>query len=366
VIADRPATAPRVKRPGGGVPEEPAVEVGWGLAYELLLGLRMFVDTEDPASYEEGPGWFDGVRARAPATLLRSIERFSGGHECNFGNLLGLLTAFPSPTEVPALLEMLGDIDPMRLRLQLLGHQFEVFREGIPRELIQEAAGGDKRAIRTLLSQSRPDLKAAASHVLSLDAVEARDLLLDISRGWDEHVLQPEGRSVARLLRHDAEEKLALASRMKPAELVEHATNGIALSRDPRVRRVMLVPSLVHRPWVVMGEHYGSMLFFYGLAAGPDRGADEPPEELLRLTKALGDDTRLRLLRRLRGREPVGLQELADHVGLAKSTVHAHMLVLRTSGLVRAGATDKRYSIRPEGLERARELLGDWLGGGWP
>jgi DNA-binding transcriptional ArsR family regulator len=322
----------------------------------------MLVDTEDPATYAEGPGWFDDVRAALSADVLDAIERFSGGHESNVGHLLGLLTELPSPVDVPALLELLEEIDPLRLRLQVLGHQFDVFREGVPRELIEQAARGDRDAERELLGLWPADRAEAARHALSLDPEEARRLALQICRGWHEHVLGPQERPVGRLLRREAAEKRALAGRMPVAALVELATNGVALSRDPRIERVVLVPAVVHRPWVVMGEHYGSMLFFYGITEGPARSEDQPPEELIRLTKALGDETRLRLLRRLRDGHPVGLQELADHVGLAKSTVHAHMLVLRTAGLVRAGATDKRYSLRREGAERVRALLGDWLG----
>ena len=82
---------------------------------------------------------------------------------------------------------------------------------------------------------------------------------------------------------------------------------------------------------------------------------------ILRLSKALGDESRLRALRRL-AESPCTLQELADHVGLSKSTMHHHLAVLRSAGLLRMRFKEKRYSLRTGPLAEMSGLLGDYLG----
>ena len=52
------------------------------------------------------------------------------------------------------------------------------------------------------------------------------------------------------------------------------------------------------------------------------------PAELVRIYKALGDESRLKLLKRLH-EGPISLTDAAQEVGLAKSTTHHHLAILR-------------------------------------
>lgn len=73
---------------------------------------------------------------------------------------------------------------------------------------------------------------------------------------------------------------------------------------------------------------------------------------LARLLSVLGDATRLAILAHLRGGEHrVG--ELADHLGLAQSTVSQHLDVLRRAGLISTHAHGRAHVSR---LEHADEL----------
>ena len=62
-------------------------------------------------------------------------------------------------------------------------------------------------------------------------------------------------------------------------------------------------------------------------------GRHPRPLRLVRLSKALGDEKRLRILRALADGEK-SLMELAEMFGLAKTTMHHHMIILRSAGLV--------------------------------
>ena len=58
-----------------------SLEVDYGTAYELVLGLRMVVDRdEDESSYSLGPAWFERTRARLPAAVLRAVLPVAAPH----------------------------------------------------------------------------------------------------------------------------------------------------------------------------------------------------------------------------------------------------------------------------------------------
>jgi DNA-binding transcriptional ArsR family regulator len=89
-----------------------------------------------------------------------------------------------------------------------------------------------------------------------------------------------------------------------------------------------------------------------------------PPPGLLRLTHALSDDSRLRMLRLLADGTRT-LSELARLVGLSQPTVHHHLVHLRAAGLVRVHTSvtgSRSYSLRPRALEQLRDQLGAYLG----
>src|SRR5438874_11769879 len=76
--------------------------------------------------------------------------------------------------------------------------------------------------------------------------------------------------------------------------------------------------------------------------------------ESARLFKALGDETRLAILRQLRDQGEVCACDLVDCCHVAQPTVSHHLRVLREAGLVRG---EKRglwvyYRIAPERVEQ--------------
>ena len=119
---------------------------------------------------------------------------------------------------------------------------------------------------------------------------------------------------------------------------------------------------LIMRPWVLINERDRTRLFMYPVAEEALSSAPEdPPARLVTLYKALADPQRLRILRLL-GSGPVALQQIADHLGLVKSTAHHHLVILRSAGLVRISlGADKEYQLRGD-LPDAAALLGGYLG----
>ena len=88
--------------------------------------------------------------------------------------------------------------------------------------------------------------------------------------------------------------------------------------------------------------------------------SDTPPARLVRLLKALADERRLRVVKRM-ATGSYTLQEIADEFGVAKTTMQHHLTSLRQAGIVRMKLSDHRYSLRSEALDNLSELLGDYV-----
>ena len=350
-------------RAKGIAPQRPiGLDVDFGTAYELVLGLRMFVDPdEEPTSYSLGPAWFERTKERLPTAARDAIERYSGGHEILFGYLLALAAETPAPRDARTLIDTLDELPAEELRRLLLGHRLETYRAAVPRETIAAAAAGDAGAARDLLSGCLEWQRAPYEHVLGSDADEMKRLLTRAFRGWHDAVLGPEERTTARLLKRSALAARALAGQLPAEEVVDVATRGIRYLPEPGIRRILLVPHVVSRPWSIFTESGDTKIVCYGLRDSHVSG-DAPPDPLVAAYKALGDETRLRVLRRL-AEGPATLQELTELTGLAKSTVHGHLLVLRTGGLVVADVSKKTgYRLRRETIAESAALLDSYLG----
>jgi DNA-binding transcriptional ArsR family regulator len=323
----------------------------------------MFVDAdEDAGTYAVGPEWFDRVRAEAGAELLDAIERYSGGHEILFGYLLALAADSAPPHDAAAFLETLEQTAPADLRRLLLGYRLETYRGDATRETIAAAADGDRDAKRVLLEHCAEWQREPYRHVLSLDADELKTLLQVAASGWHDAVLHPDEPATARVLRRSARAARTLAKRLPPEELIDTVTRGIRYTPEPAIRRILLVPHLVSRPWSIFTEAGDTKIACYGVAEAHVTG-NTPPDPLVAAYKALGDETRLRILRRLAD-GPAALHELTELLGLAKSTVHGHLLVLRTGGLVITDISKKTgYRLRRETLAESAALLETYLEG---
>ena len=81
----------------------------------------------------------------------------------------------------------------------------------------------------------------------------------------------------------------------------------------------------------------------------------------MRLSKALGDEKRLRILRALAEGEKT-LMELAEMFGVAKTTMHHHMIVLRSAGLVAVGVGRSATGSGTETVPDVGALLSGYLG----
>lgn len=345
-----------------GDPERFPVEVVADPVFELLLSLFTYSSMahSSPKEFALGGEWFDGVRARASAELRDVLDGLEDAGEI-WIELIGTALSLPAPRSVAALVAHLRATDPIEQRLQYIVKGCMHCRHDVDGAVQQRAAEGDTDAIEELSALSACKMSDGLRGLLDVDPDATIELLASTIEWFDRDIFHGGG-DISDVLNRDAEHKRAMARTMKAPRLVETATNGITFEFQPEVDAIVLIPSVVIRPWVTIGGRDRRRIFCYPVAeehltADPE----SPPTHLVEVYKALGDERRLRLLRIL-AEGSKSLADVTESIGLAKSTVHHHLSILRQAGLVliTIGA-DKEYSLRHDAIPEAADLLAGFL-----
>lgn len=342
------------------------VEAEASSAAELLMSLYTFTGAEPCETFEVGCDWFERVRATAPADLIADVDLFTDRFGKAWVHLLGLVLESAAPRDVPAFLAHLAKTDPLELHLHMLGYYQPPAHQYITPDVVLKAARGDAEARRAYLdalaSCEDDHCGDAVGKLLDRDPAETKELLLSILPRWDEAVVRAQDDPLP-VLERDAAHKRRLARRLSPERLIDVATSGLQYTPEPGIRRVLLIPALITRPWVIISGHRDTKIFCY--AADEEVAAKGAPStaQLTRLYKALSDERRLQILQLLAARS-LTLQEIADHLGIGKSLAHHHLVALRAAGLTRTRVgEDKRYDLRPDAIATAGTLLAAYIGG---
>jgi len=341
------------------------VNVEVGLAYEFLITLTAFGLPSEHETYEVGSDWFETVRKRASKPLLQALDGIGNEAGKVWVNLVGLATTSPATRDVPSFLRRVEALEPLELRLYLLGFHVPHYQQSISRDVLYRAAEGDPVARDHLLedrSYFGGHAEATLGPLLRLTPEQTRAVAMDGMHRWYEEVFRSREEELEPVLLRDAEAKRTLLATMPPDQVIE-AASGVQFVAHPWIRQVYLIPQLTTRPWVWLAEHDDARLYCYPVAdESLGAGKSEPPGRLVRLHKALGDEKRLRMLREL-ATSSATLQELADRFGLPKSTAHHHLAILRSAGLIRVSSDeDHRYSVRRDVIPEMSSLLTAYLG----
>jgi DNA-binding transcriptional ArsR family regulator len=349
------------RRPGSS----PVVTIDVSPAYELLESLVTTFDTGESDTYEIGPEWISVARARAGDELLERIAAVSQGDSDTFIHLIGLAYDTPAPRDIPAFLRHLRQTDADEIRLHLVQFYARETRRMTPPAVIRAAIRGEEEAKREFLRTSHPDWEPWTEYlrrILNADGEALKAELIDVLELWAERVWKPEALTITPILERDADAKRDLLRSLPLERFITTATNGVEFAPRPGIDQVVMIPSFVNRPLVSYLEFGEILLIVYPVAdESVSADADAPPLRLVRLSKALGDEKRLRILRVLSEGEKT-LMELADMFGVAKTTMHHHMIVLRSAGLVSVGVGQKRYRLRTETVPDVGALLSGYLG----
>lgn len=181
-------------------------------------------------------------------------------------------------------------------------------------------------------------------------------------RLWHEYYFAAVEPELCTLITEDAQEKNVLLHKMEPKGLIEYATGGVVLDDIP-VEAVILFPGVHFRPINTYCFYENVLLIQYPVDV-PEENEDEPPVVLLRMTEALANPERLRLLRYVAD-EPKTVNEMAADLNQPYDKLMHHLVILRAAGLLRshvnAGVQNERFSLRPDGASELQMFLESYI-----
>jgi DNA-binding transcriptional ArsR family regulator len=346
-----------LSRPGGGI----RVELDGAEAAELLMSISCLC-SDSYEAYELGEQRLDRIRARIDSRLLADVTELAGTNGKVLARLLGLVYETAAPRSFSAFLRQLEAVEPLELQLLLLGYQMRGYHLTVPHETILAATRGDAAARAQLLDVTAdwPRDRLATETLLRLGGADLQHRLLTLLPRWYEQVFQPLAAEAMGAVERDAAARRELVATHSVEELVELTTSGVQYTPGPEIRRVAFFPTYWLRPWLMLIDHKDVKVFCYPAGEPAASGEEPTPAQLARLFKALGDEGRLRILKDL-SEGPLALGEAADLLGVAKSTAHHHLAVLRSAGLVLVrDEPEKVYMLRVD-LPRVGALLDAFL-----
>jgi DNA-binding transcriptional ArsR family regulator len=309
------------------------VLVEWAPAYELVVAYTSFVQSRMHPLLELGTPWVRRVRTSLPADFAartRQLDEIEGakGGKSKYEDLFWLLVyVCPVTRDTTGFLDWFAQLSA--------GDAYEALAEHLP----------------------------ASSPGLPRDFRTWYDLLLGLLRDFDSSYFRSIDPAILDGLSRAAEALRARLCSAPARELVEEVTNGMWIEPSPDLRQAVLVPQYHCRPFNDFGRLVNGTLVLYPCEAVA-QPPGTPPTGLLRLTRGLADESRLRILRFLGANGPRTLTEVARFARLSQPTVHHHLALLRAAGLVRVYFPlpgPSRYGLSPHALGALAQQLGSYL-----
>ena len=335
-----------------------SIEFDARTAYDFLVTLEIeHLDEMD--LLPDDRRWLTEARASLSPDRRRDLEELFGEGPAAFGSGIGaMIVALPDARTARQFVAGLAVTETRTIVRTMLG---EVIRDPEAAAQLERILDGASDEIPAFAARTGEYHCAAAETLLAAPSA-AIDRVRGLLGEWLGRYEEVEPR-VDQILRRDL--ALRQADRALPAvELVERTTGGVRWLGEAGVGRVILAPSYFSRPVNYLFSGLDWRLFAYPVADEAIEATDAtaPPSAMIRLYRALGDESRLRILRLLRDRD-MYLTELAQALEVSKPTMKHHLTQLRVAGLVTV--TDQGaqtyYSLRRDRLSEAGDDLMHYL-----
>jgi DNA-binding transcriptional ArsR family regulator len=338
-----------------------------GTAYDMFMSLQTL---HEPAKYGLRAAWAKGVRARLPEAE-RKILKQATALLWPFHWIHGL----PAPKDGATMLQALEQLPPAE-RLPVLALAPDTSPDWA--KVVQGVAARrawDEKDLEAL-SRIVCECKKMASSKNKLTQIlkwwsrpqDFGERYLEALRAYQEVFFAEEEARILPALQQALAQAQDLAQKLPLPDLLEELSQGVRLATPPQLPELALVPSFWSTPLILYVQVSAEReLFLFG-ARPPDASlvpGEIVPDALLQALKALGEPTRLRILRYLAA-EPLTPSQLARRLRLRAPTVVHHLHVLRLARLVHLTLDKKdkaRYAARPEAVKTTCATLQAFLAG---
>jgi DNA-binding transcriptional ArsR family regulator len=368
-MAARPTTRKTTDRPLVAPARTAVRDFSGGATYVIEWDVRPVYDflfslSEDAGSTDDLPAadrqWLTDARASLPQDVRASVSRIFE-HEVAV-QIATFAVDHPELRTPREFVDALEAADPRDVIRAVLCEAF--LGPGLP-ELLDEAIGGSD-AVLAQVEEKLPEWHREERIDMLRHPAETHAAMVRVLRDWLT-AFEPISDRIAAILDRDYSMRAGDRATGATVEIIERATGGIRWLGEPGVRRVILAPSYFSRPYnfLLAGPDWR----FFGYPVADDaldaRDPLAPPQSVVRLHRALGDETRLRILKLLAGGD-LYLTEIAQHLELSKPTIKHHLAMLRAAGTltIMESGTVIYYSLRRQRLDDAsielkRFLIGE-------
>jgi biotin operon repressor len=347
---------------------EPVVDLALHSAADLLVVLWLLdgcdENLQDFEEYGLGPDWFTAFSTELSDEATGAVEHVGAGDV--WVSIMSVLADLPDGSTVDEFIDHVQAMDPVDLRTRLV----ELKKPGrADTDLLNAAAAGDEGALDELLAlpmfKEHQRWRNTIEGLLGIPPQETADRLVAAMRAVQKDAFAEYEAEFRAILERDIKAHRSMAERMSAERLVELTTNGISIEQAGYTRPILLVPTVAGRPWVIFTDTPDQLIMAYPVADEyMDADPDAPPSWLIKTYKALGDERRLRVLRRLSS-GPASLHDLAEELDISKSTLHHHMMLLRAAGLVKVIiGNEKEYALRADVVPETAAVLQSYIGNG--
>ena len=317
-------------------------------AYDFLFSLSDDAGSTDDLPAEDR-AWLTTAKASMPAGVRDAAMRLFASELCiNSAVLVVDRPEVRTANDVVAAMAAATPAEVVRGIFEYSPREAEVAA------LIDRALDGDAAAL-TALEEDLGEHKKEGRLQLLRDPDGSMKAIVDVLAAWAE-LFSPIEPRIAAILERDYDSRAADRATLTPVDLIERTTGGIRWLPETGVRRVILAPSYFSRPYNFLMSAWDWRLFGYPVSDSALEASDPlaAPQAVVRLHRALGDDTRLRILKLLASRD-LYLTEIAQLLDLSKPTIKHHLALLRSAGLVTIteSGTVVYYSLRRNRLDDA-------------
>ena len=336
------------------------VEIAVNPVFDLLVATwSARGESEKTSSWTLGEEWLAGFADAIPTEVWDELDVLSG--DCEADALLWLLMGLlaEEATELDTVTGALDWLDGVDLRSMLLANLCPTAEA----ELIESVTGGDGSGVERLVEHAEEASSKEPGLVEVLAELDTSRLIGALRAVYDT-AFASYAEEWAPALARSADTVGMTVPGSQPQALIERITNGIDYEIPLGVTRLVLVPSVVIRPFSMVNDAGSGVVLAYPV---DDEHLVDDPEApstwLVNYFKALGDPRRLKLLRRLE-QGPADLAELSDLIGMAKTSTFHHVGVLRSAGLVTVhigGSNSGTYELRRQAFGDADGLLHKYL-----
>lgn len=289
--------------------------------YELVNSLELFLTKRSIKNVEIGTDWIKEVQEKLDAA---SVDFGNHKDHPSFCYLYLLIWQSPEKENVDGFLRWLTSLQPGSIYEKL----FSYVSESLPTDL----AG-------------------------------IRDQYVDLIRKWNNAYFSKIDSEIIDILSESIVEWEGKAISGDPVQFVERISGGLKIEQYEGLQQVILTPTYHTNPLIVISKLKNIAHIFYPIDL-PESDPNQPSKKLIRITKALADENRLRIIKLL-SEGPKTFTEILQHFSVSKSTVHHHVMLLRTAGLISSYHTDEcgteTYIYRPIGMDELNENFHEYL-----